>query len=190
MNIILASQSPRREELMHFLTNDFAVIPSEFPERDVLFTGDAPAYTEELARKKALQVARAHPADLIIGSDTVVIQGEELLNKPLDLEDARRMIYLLQGETHEVVTSYALICLEQGIQRVGHVSTKVTFCDMTDREIEAYLSTGDYAGKAGAYAVQGAAARFVQEVQGDFYTVVGLPVSALYRELTALGLIP
>lgn len=187
MNIILASQSPRREELMHYLIDDFAVIPSDFPEREVPFRGDAPSYAKELALKKAQQVAGIYPEDLIIGSDTVVFKEGELLNKPLDRQDARRMIRLLQGTSHEVVTSYALICLDRKIQRVGHVSTQVTFHAMSDQEIEAYLATGDHAGKAGAYAIQGAAARFVQGIRGDFYTVVGLPVAALYRELKALG---
>lgn len=187
MNIILASQSPRREELMHYLTDDFRIIPSDFPEREVIFQGDGPAYTRELALKKAHQVAVDHRDALVIGSDTVVMINGALLNKPQDLPDARRMIALLQGTSHEVVTSYALVCLDRSIERVGHVATEVTFHPMSGPEIEAYLATGDHAGKAGAYAIQGAAARYVKGIRGDFYTVVGLPVAELYRELKALG---
>ncbi len=189
MNIILASKSPRREELMRFLTNSFAVIPSDFPEREVMYAGDPYRYTEELGLKKALQVAENHREDLVIGSDTVVVQDGELFNKPLDLEDARRMIRSLQGSWHEVVTSYALVALDKGIEAVGHVSTKVLFNAMTELEIETYLKTDDYAGKAGAYAVQGAASRYIARIEGDFYTVVGLPLSALYKELKAHGII-
>lgn len=189
MNIILASASPRREELMGCLTKDFRVVPSDFPEREVLFKGDAAAYSQELALKKALAVAADYPQDLVIGSDTVVFARGELLNKPMDRADARRMMNILQGGCHEVVTGYALICANQGLHKTGQVSTKVFFQPMSAEEIEEYLDAGDYMGKAGAYAIQGAAARFVEGIEGDFYSVVGLPVARLYKELKGLNLI-
>lgn len=189
MRIILASESPRRQELMHFLFDDFLVIPSFFPERDVLFQEDPGPYCEELAYRKALSVATDHPNDLVIGSDTIVWASGQILNKPRDKEDARRMIGILQGRDHEVKTAYSLLHLQQDIRITGHVSTRVTFAPMDETEIRCYLEKNDYAGKAGAYAIQGAAARYIRGIEGDFYTVVGLPVAMLYKELHELGMI-
>lgn len=187
MNIILASESPRRLELMHFLFDDFLVIPSFFPEREVIFDDDPGTYCEELAFRKAMSVASEHPDDLVIGCDTIVWASGQILNKPDDREDARRMIEVLQGRDHEVKTAYSILNLQHKMRVTGHVSTKVTFAGMAASEIESYLKMDDYAGKAGAYAIQGAAAKYIQRIEGDFYTVVGLPVARLYKELKDLG---
>lgn len=189
MNIILASQSPRRLELMHHLTDDFLVIPSDFSERTVEYTGDPAAYCKELALRKALTVAADYPDDLILGSDTIVCIGDQVLNKPEDRADARAMIARMAGRTHEVLTAYAIVIPSRGIRLVDHVATRVVFAPMSEAEIEGYLDRNDYLGKAGAYAIQGAAARFVQAIEGDFYTVVGLPVARLYKELKGLGIL-
>lgn len=189
MKIILASQSPRRQELMRFLTTDFLVIPSDFPEREVSYCGDPGDYCEELALKKALSVARCHPTDVIIGSDTVVYIDGKILNKPKDRADARRMIRELQGKSHEVLTGYSIIIADRSVCVVDHVTTKVVFSKMTEAEIEAYLDQDDHMGKAGAYGIQGAAAKFVERVDGDFYNVVGFPVAKLYRELKDLQIL-
>lgn len=189
MRIILASQSPRRFELMHFITDQFEVIPSDFPERDVEYLGDPEAYCRELAFRKAKCVAEKYPQDLTIGSDTLVVIDKEILNKPQDRNDARQMIARMQGNVHEVITSFALLSPSRQIELVDHVATKVRFAPMTEREIENYLDQGDFMGKAGAYAIQGAAAKYVEGVEGDYYTVVGLPVARLYKELKNLGLL-
>lgn len=186
MKIILASKSPRRQELMHHLTNNWLVVPSDFPEREISFRGDPAAYCEELALKKALAVAHLYPEELVLGSDTVVYLDGTILNKPRDRADARAMIASLQGRTHEVLTAYALVSLGQEIRIVDHALAKVAFATMTPEEIEAYLDQEDYMGKAGSYAIQGAAAKYVEALDGDFYTVVGLPVAKLYKELKGL----
>lgn len=189
MRIILASQSPRRQELMHYLTHDFLVVPSDFPEREVLYSGDPAAYCEELALKKALAVAHLYPQDVILGSDTVVYLNGEILNKPVDREDAKAMIRKMQGGEHEVLTGYAVVILDRDVRVIDHVRTRVVFSEMTDFEIEGYLNQEDYMGKAGAYAIQGAAAKFVDRVDGDYYNVVGLPVAKLYKELKGLDVL-
>lgn len=189
MIIILASQSPRRLELMRHLTSDFLVIPSDFPERDVEFAGDPVAYCEELALHKALVVAADYPEDLVLGCDTIVYLDGELLNKPEDRGDARRMMTLMQGRSHEVLTAYTILIPSLDVRTTDHVTTQVTFCPMTQDQIEDYLDQADYMGKAGAYAIQGAAARYVESIHGDFYTVVGLPVARLYREFKGLGIL-
>lgn len=189
MKIILASQSPRRLELMHYLTNQFEVIPSDFPEREVEYLVSPETYCRKLAFKKAECIAEKYPQDLIIGSDTLVVIGGKILNKPKDRTEARQMIHRMQGTVHQVITAFALLSSSQSIKVVDHVSTKVRFASMTDDEIEAYLDQGDYMGKAGAYAIQGAAAKYVECIEGDYYTVVGLPVARLYKELKNLGLL-
>ena len=189
MKIILASQSPRRLELMHYLTNKFEVIPSDFPEREVEYLGSPETYCKQLAYKKAECISEKYPQDLIIGSDTLVVIGGEILNKPKDRMEARQMIHRMQGTVHQVITAFALLSTNQNIKVVDHVATKVRFASMTDDEIERYLDQGDYMGKAGAYAIQGAAAKYVECIEGDYYTVVGLPVARLYKELKNLGLL-
>ena len=189
MKIILASKSPRREQLMYFLTDDFLVIPSDFPERDVSYNGDPGGYCEELALKKALAVAKDFSNDAILGSDTVVFIDGTILNKPRNRSDARAMMEKMQGRTHEVLTAYAIVVPRQGIEIVDHVTTKVVFSNMSPAEIESYLDEEDHMGKAGAYAVQGAAAKFVESVDGDYYNVVGHPVAKLYKELKGLGIL-
>lgn len=187
MKFILASQSPRRLELMHYLTSEFEVIPSDFQERDVEYAGDPGAYCRELAYKKAECVARSYPDDLVLGCDTVVFIDGKILNKPQDRKEARQMIARMQGKVHKVLTSFALLALSQEIQIVDHVSTTVKFAPMCNGEIESYLDKDDFMEKAGAYAIQGAAAKHVEYIEGDYYNVVGLPVARLYKELKDLG---
>ncbi|KAF5061828.1 Septum formation protein Maf [anaerobic digester metagenome] len=189
MNIILASESPRRLELMKYLTDDYLVIPSDFQEREVSFNGDPIHYCKELAYQKARTVSEKYPDDLILGSDTIVVIDGLILNKPQDRAEAREMIQRLQGRVHEVMTAFAILNPTQEIKVIDQVATRVCFAPMTDGEIESYLEQGDFRGKAGAYAIQGAAAPFIDFIEGDFYTVVGLPVSRLYKEFRKLGVI-
>ena len=182
--IILASASPRREELLHLITDDFKVVVSGVDE-DVQIE-DAKKLVRFLAEKKAADVARSNPHDVVIGADTVVEAGGEIFGKPAGLADARRMIGAMSGQTHFVYTG---ICVIKGDVRVSKVcSTAVTFNTVGKEEIEYYLRTEDIMDKAGAYAIQGGAAKFISRIEGCFFNVVGLPVSTLYQLLQQFDL--
>ena len=178
--IILASKSPRRQELIKNITEDFEVVVS--PVEEVLPEGlspeDAPLY---LARLKAGAVADEHPDRLVIGADTVVILDGEVLGKPRDRDDARRMLRLLSGKVHTVITGCCLIGGER--ERGFSQSTKVEFYPLTDGEIDDYIATGEPFDKAGAYGIQGKGMLLVKGIEGDYFNVMGLPVGLLSREL-------
>ena len=180
MNVILASASPRRKELLSNIFPDFQCIPSDIeeviPEETPLF--EVPCI---LATQKAEYVAKTHPDSLVIGSDTVVIAGNELLGKPCDDDDARRMLTDLSGKVHYVVTGCALFY--NGKSRVFRDETKVEFYPLSDEEIENYIASREPFDKAGAYGIQGLGSLFVKGIDGDFFNVVGLPVSRLNREI-------
>lgn len=183
---ILASNSPRRRQLMEMLGVDFDVITSSVEE--II----DPAWSEEdvvvqLAYQKASDIFRTHRDDVVLGFDTMVYVGGEALGKPKDPEDARRMLRLLSGHTHTVITGCAI--LTGKMSRSFSETSEVTFWPMTEREIEEYVSSNEPFDKAGAYAVQGLGSKFVRGIRGDFYTVMGLPVSRLYHELEKMGLI-
>ncbi len=178
--IILASKSPRRQELIRNITEDFEVIVSETDE--VLPEGispyDAPVYLSGL---KARAVAAEHPDRVVIGADTVVILNGEVLGKPHDEADAMRMLRLLSGNTHSVVTGCTLI---QGEREHRFSSrTEVTFYELSEGEIAAYIATGEPSDKAGAYGIQGKGMLFVEKIEGCYFNVMGLPVGQLNREL-------
>lgn len=178
--LILASGSPRRRELLQMLGIPFEVRPSHIPEAQA--PGEAPvAYAERLAREKALSVA----GDLVLGADTTVLLDGRLLEKPLDAADALRMLRALQGRTHEVITSVALV---QG-GRVGQATdiTRVTFRPADDDYLRAYIATGEPMDKAGAYGIQGYGAALVERIEGDFFGVMGLPVRLVLRLLEGAG---
>lgn len=180
-DVILASASPRRKELMQLITSSFRVIPSDCGE-DVP-TGTAPEMTAEyLSAQKCSCISEVYGRALVIGCDTVVICEGEVLGKPLDEEDARRMLKLLSGKTHKVITGCTISCA--GSSSSFSVCTEVTFRSLTDEQIDAYIATGEPMDKAGAYGIQGQGALMVEKINGDFYNVVGLPVSELYVRLT------
>jgi septum formation protein len=172
--LILASASPRRRALLAQLGVPFDVVPSDVPETPL--PGEAPtAFAARVARDKALAVARAFPAAWVLGADTVVIVDHAALGKPVDRDDARRMLAALSARTHRVRTAVALVGPDGHMDELG-VDTTVAFRALTAAEIEAYLDTGEPFDKAGAYAVQGGAARFVARLEGSYSNVVGLPV--------------
>ncbi|MDL2237685.1 Maf family protein [Christensenellaceae bacterium OttesenSCG-928-K19] len=177
--IILASASPRRKELLALLTTQFKVVPSHADEHTDL--KDAQEVVRFLACKKARDVAAAYPQDTIIGADTVVEAGGEILEKPKDKADARRMIALLQGNQHMVYTGICVI--KDNVEHSEVCATKVCFSPMSEQEIDRYIATEDVMDKAGAYAIQGGAAKFITGIEGDFFNVVGLPVGILYQML-------
>lgn len=178
--VVLASQSPRRRELLHFLFPNFLVRPADIDE--AIPTGVDPFLAAELiASKKADAI---HSSGLVIACDTVVIIGGEILGKPRDEADARRMLEKLSGATHDVVSGVAL--RYKGEKRSFSQRTSVTFCPMTDSDICAYLATGEPFDKAGAYGIQGYGSLFVEKIDGDFFNVVGLPIARLRTEIISL----
>ena len=186
MRIILASASPRRRELLAQIGLDFEVKVSNVEEKAE--ATDVEALVEELSGQKAKAVLMEIPEDerdvLVIGADTVVAIGNEILGKPKDRQDAERMLRALSGREHQVYTGVTLL-YRQGIQvkrRTFHEATKVCFYPMTAEEIDFYAATSEPMDKAGAYGIQGVFARYVQGIEGDYNNVVGLPVGRLYQE--------
>ena len=189
MKIILASASPRRRELLTQIGLDFQVVVSNVEEK---VTATAPAaVVEELSAQKAegvLQMLGEQQECLIIGSDTIVAVDGQILGKPKDAEDAKRMLGMLQGRAHEVYTGVTVLKVKgDGVQDVQvecstfHECTKVLFFTMSDEEIGTYVATKDPLDKAGAYGIQGFCARYIQGIEGDYNNVVGLPVGRLYQ---------
>lgn len=184
--IILASQSPRRKELFSLITEDFKIIPAVGEEKADRSLPPS-EYVMELAKHKALEVAEKYPEDVVIGSDTVVVINGEILGKPKDEADAKRMLRLLSGREHSVYTG---VCLSRGnMNRSFCEETKVRFFTLSDREIEEYTASGEPFDKAGAYGIQGTGALLVSGITGDYYNVMGLPVGRLYREMRESGLL-
>lgn len=184
MAIILASESPRRKELLTLMGLDFCVITShvvEQPPRDAA-PGD---YVEALALQKAQAVSMLHPHDCVIGADTIVYLDGDILGKPHTPENAKRYLGRMQGRTHTVYTGVAV--LTSGASDVRHCCTAVTFAPMTAREIDWYVSTGEPLDKAGAYGVQGPGGIFVERIDGNYFNVIGMPLPMLYRMLHDAG---
>jgi septum formation protein len=178
--LILASASPRRRELLTMLGISFEVRPSHIPE--VRAIGESPrAYTERLAREKALSI----PGDLVLGADTTVLLGDRLLEKPTDQTDALRMLRMLQGETHQVISAVALVA--GGVAHIATDVTSVTFRAADDDFLRAYIATGEPMDKAGAYGIQGYGAALVERIEGDFFGVMGLPLRLVLRLLESAG---
>jgi septum formation protein len=192
--IILASASPRRQELLRSAGISFTVQPADINETPL--PGEAPRdCAERLAREKALAVSRKNPGQWVLGADTIVVVDEAILGKPRDDEDAARMLKLLSGRTHAVITGVCVV--EPGVRGQGSGASKintssettlVTFCGMSDEEIREYVATGEPMDKAGAYAIQGMASRWIPRIEGDYSNVVGLPVALVYRMIGKQGL--
>ncbi len=186
MNLILASASPRRREILDTLGVPFTVRVVDADERCEL--SDPGLRVETIASRKCMATLDALTAEGALTPDTVILAADTLvtldgafLGKPRDRDDARRMVTLLQGRTHTVASG---ICLWHGGRTVmSHELTGVTFAPMTDADIKTYIATGESMGKAGAYAIQGYAARFIAGIDGDYFNVVGLPVHRLYATL-------
>jgi len=185
--LILASASPRRRELLTQIQISFRVVASEVDEQE---TGHEP--TEVclgLAEKKAIQVHRLAGPDWVLGADTIVVIAGRILGKPRDEADAREMLALLAGTGHRVITGFCVIDPSGLPVHSEAVSTDVRFKPLSDREIEAYVRTGEPFGKAGAYAIQGIGAFMVESISGSYSNVVGLPVCALIKALIRVGAI-
>lgn len=195
MEIILASASPRRKELLKQIGLDFIVFPAQGDEvsdktipRDIVV---------ELAQKKAGEIYEKAIAagvgrqdSIVIGADTIVVFEDRVLGKPISEKDAVEMLTMLSGKTHDVYTGVSLWMRENGkkVQYSFYEKTEVTMYPIRQEEIEAYVKSGEPMDKAGSYGIQGLGARFIQKINGDYNNVVGLPVARIYQELAQLGI--
>lgn len=187
MKLILASSSPRRAEILGNAGLPFSVLSSAVDESP--YPSEAPsALVQRLANAKAdLVTARAVGPAIILAADTVVVLDDKILGKPSSTEDARHMLQQLSGRTHSVLTGVALVRLPDGERRQFIESTLVHFRPITDEELSSYLATEEPYGKAGAYAIQGRAGRYIPRIEGCYFNVVGLPLSRVLAELQSLG---
>lgn len=183
--LVLASASPRRAEILRAVGWPFEVSAADINE-SIAPEESAPAHVERLAREKAEAVASSRLLGLVLGADTVVVADDRILGKPRDEEDARRMLRLLRGRWHEVLTGVALVRAENRRVAVAHQRTRVKFAPMSESEINWYIATGEPMDKAGAYAVQGRAALFIEAIEGDYWNVVGLPIQLVYKLASGL----
>ncbi|MBV9211510.1 MAG: septum formation inhibitor Maf [Acidobacteria bacterium] len=179
--LVLASTSPRRAEILRSVGWPFETLAVGIDETP-LDSEDAAAYVERLAREKAEAVAQRTPDRIVLGADTTVVVEGMMLAKPADEDEAREMLKRLRGKWHEVLTGVALVRTgREANTLVSHQTTRVRFAEMTDAEIDWYVKTGEPMDKAGAYAIQGSAALFIEEVAGEYFNIVGLPVSLVYK---------
>jgi septum formation protein len=202
MNLILASASPRRRELLRAAGIAFEVEATDIPE--VPLDGEAPrAFAQRLALQKATTgwaqwAARTRPLGAghevtawVLGADTIVVVNGEILGKPRDTEDAARMLRMLSGSTHEVITGVSLFSMS-GSARVYDVrseTTRVTFSELGEEDVAFYVATGEPMDKAGAYGIQGIASRWIPRIEGDYSNVVGLPVALVWSMLRGRGVV-
>ena len=180
-HIILASASPRRKEILELADLKFDVMPSDAQE---ITTKTAPnEVVMELASIKAKDVyKKSEKQSMIVGADTVVAYQGQILGKPTDKADAKRMLTMLSGQTHEVYTGVCVI--EDGKTKTFYEETKVTFYEISDEQINHYIKTGEPMDKAGSYGIQGKAAVFIKGIEGDYYNVVGFPIARFLQEIT------
>jgi len=186
--IILASASPRRKRLLEKAGVDIRVIPSRIDETAVC-AATPETYVRVLAHAKADDISRSYPDSWVIGADSIVAIDDKILNKPESRTDARRMLDLLSGRTHRVLTGYSVICRECDHLHTDVAITEVTFKRLSPGEIEWYLDTPEPYDKAGSYAIQGIGAFMVLRINGSYTNVVGLPLSEVVDHLIAQGVI-
>lgn len=185
--MILASTSPRRQELLREAGVDFRVVPPTLDEGAMDAEGLSPEeLVTALARCKAFSVTtEAQPNEVVVAADTIVVLDDKVLGKPRDAEEAKEMLRSLSGHTHEVLSAVCIV--RDGQEKAYCERTRVRFYELFPEEIDAYVATGEPMDKAGAYGIQGLGRLFVRSIKGDFYTVVGLPVARLVRDLRRMG---
>jgi septum formation protein len=194
--LVLASASPRRQELLRNAGIPFTVHPANIPETPL--PGESPrACAERLAREKAQAALRQQAGKFVLGADTIVVVDGEILGKPRDQADAVRMLRLLSGRTHQVITGVCLVGpalrtgnqkLKTGFEDTRSETTEVTITQLSDDDIHSYITSGEPMDKAGAYAIQGIASRWIPRIDGDYFNVVGLPVALVHRMLQEHGI--
>ena len=185
-NIVLASSSPRRKDLLRQIKLPFEIIPSEIDENISELTGTPAQKAEQLAYQKAKDVSNRVKRGLVLGADTIVVIDDEILGKPKDSEDAFQMLKKLSGKEHEVITGICLIDLDKNIELIQHETTIVQFTELDDEKIRTYIKSGEAFDKAGSYAAQGVGAIFVKGIKGCYSNVVGLPLTRLSDMLEKL----
>jgi septum formation protein len=183
MNVILASQSPRRKELIQLLNIEALTIPSQIEEIVDSTLSDEEAVMD-LAYQKAYDVFKDHKDDLVLGFDTLVILNDQIMGKPNNAEEAKSYLRALSGQTHKVITGCAMI--KNGYSSSFYSYAYVTFYEMSDAEIEDYIATKEPFDKAGAYGIQGYGSKYIESISGDYYAVVGFPISKIYREINKI----
>ena len=188
LDVILASASPRRRELLSLIFNEFRVIPSGFDESLVPAELAPPEHVLYSSLMKARDVSTSFPDSLVIGADTIVVIDEAILGKPADTTDAARMLKMLSSRTHNVYTGVAVV--QNGVERAEVECTAVTFREITDEIISRYIASGEPMDKAGAYAIQGRGAVLIKSISGCYPNVVGLPIYALSKLLVEFGIEP
>lgn len=184
--LILASQSPRRKELLNLIGLSFEVDVPSFEEFTANQISDPRELVKANAAGKVQEVASRHPGVFILGVDTVVAVDGQILGKPVTTDEAVQMLQKLQGKTHTVWTGVCLLDASTQNSRIFEEKTEVDFLPMSDEEIRAYVQTGEPMDKAGSYAIQGKGSIFIRGIRGDFFTVVGLPVAKVYAALLEL----
>ena len=177
--LVLASSSPRRTELLNRAGWPHEVLVAGIDE-SVRPQEEPAAYVMRLARSKAEAVAERLEEGVVLGADTTVVIDNQILGQPRDDSDAKRMLKLLNGRWHEVLTGVALVRVG-GETRVAHETTRVRFAEMSESEIDWYIASGEPVGKAGAYGIQGKAALFIEEIEGDYFNIMGLPIRLVYK---------
>lgn len=190
--LILASGSPRRAEILTSVGWKFEKQVADVDETE--FLNEKPNnYVQRLAREKAEKVAENYKNALVLGADTIVVIDNKIIGKPKDFDDARRMLRMLSGNWHEVLTGIAIVKVSENKSetRTNLQKTRVKFVELSDAEIEFLVEKGEPLDKAGAYAVQAQAALFIEEIKGDYWNVVGLPVNLVYQTITgSAGILP
>jgi nucleoside triphosphate pyrophosphatase len=179
--LVLASGSPRRSEILERAGWPHQIIVAGIDET-VFPNEEAAAYVQRLARTKAETVASRLSTGMVLGADTTVVVGNQILGQPVDDADARRMLSLLNAKWHDVLTGVAVVRVK-GETRVAYETTRVRFAELSEKEIDWYIATGEPFGKAGAYGIQGKASLFIEEIEGDYFNIMGLPIRLVY-ELT------
>lgn len=178
MNIILASGSPRRREILENANLKFSVISSDIDER--IFEDEEPIQLVlRLAFEKCMSVAQNNPSDLVIGADTIVVLDNEILGKPKNEEEAFDMLSKLSNREHQVITGMSIVNLEKEKKIVDYAISNVKFKKLTDQDIKDYINTKECLDKAGSYGIQGYGALLVEEIKGNYFNIVGLPISKL-----------
>ena len=180
--LILASSSPRRKEILTAVNWPFEAVAANIDETR-LDSEEALTYVKRLAETKARAVAARFASGLVLGADTVVLAENEILGQPREPNEARRMLKLLSGKWHEVLTGVFLMRAPNGQAVIDHEITRVRFAELSAAELDWYVATGEPLDKAGAYAIQGQAGLFIEEIEGDYFNIVGLPIRLVY-ELT------
>ena len=178
--VILASQSLRRQELLQKLGIPFSIIAADIDET-IDISMPLEAAIADLAKRKATAILAKEPDAIIIGADTIVVYENNILGKPKDIYEAAKMLHMLQGNTHQVITGISVASKDKILQD-AHIS-HVTFDPLSNDEIDTYLKTMEWCDKAGSYAIQGHAAKYIRHIDGDFYSIMGLPINLLHKML-------